>query len=28
MLLFSVENEFSQEGLIQKRTKVVFNDRC
>jgi len=28
MLLFSVESKFSQEGLIPRRTKVVFNNRC
>jgi len=28
MLLFSVENKFSREGLVWRRTKVVFNDRC
>jgi len=28
MLLFSVERKFSQEGLIWRKTKVVFNDRC
>jgi len=28
MLLFSVESKFSQEGLIRRGIKVVFNDRC
>jgi len=28
MLLSSVESKFSQEGLIRRRTEVVFNDRC